>query len=108
MDGALTVRQRKFWKHYSEHNNLAAAAEYAGCKCNSLAHYSYTGRQLLNSLKLSMPELLNAMGLDDKFMAEKILDGCYATRTPLASFEGKFKDERVLDDYPTRAKDVEL
>lgn len=104
----LTTLQRKFWAHYVEHQSLAAAAQYAGCKCKSLQSYSTVGRQILNSLEPSFNELLDAMGLDDATLARKTGEGLEATRTHLASYEGKFTDEREVPDYSTRAKYVEL
>ena len=108
MVSKLTLKQRKFWKDYSTHHNLAHAAKHAGSKGKNLKVLSIIGHQILESLSLSMPELLNAEGLTDKLLAEKTLEGLKAERVQLASFEGKFLDERKMPDVPTRLKAVEL
>lgn len=108
MINKLTVKQRKFWSHYIQHHNLAHAAKHAGSKGKDVKSLSQIGYQILESLQLSMPELLNAEGLTDKLLAEKTLEGLNADRVQLASYEGKFLDEKHFTDYPTRAKYLEL
>ncbi len=108
MIGKLTLKQRKFWKHYLEHNNLSAAAKHAGCQCNTLQNYSTQGRALLNSLELSMPELLDAEGLTDQAMAEPLQKGIKAQKPIVATWEGKITDKLWIEDHPTQLKAVEL
>jgi len=104
----LTLKQRKFWKDYCIHHNLAHAAKHAGSKGKDVKSLSAIGYQILESLQLSMPELLNVEGLTDKVMAEKLIEGLNADRVQLASFEGKFRDQKTFKDIPTRMKALEL
>lgn len=108
MDTKLTLKQRKFWKCYCETHSLTKSAEYCGSKGKDTASLSVIGYQILKSLQLSLPEMLEAEGLTDKLMAEKTLEGLNADRVQLASYEGKFLDEKHFSDYPTRAKYLEL
>lgn len=108
MIGKLTLKQRKFWKDYIEHHNLSRAAKYAGCVCNTLQNYSTQGRALLNSLELSMPELLNAQGLTDEALAAPLKNGIKAQKPIVATWEGKITDKLWIEDHPTQLKAVEL
>ena len=108
MINKLTLKQRKFWKCYCETHSLTKSAKYAGSKGKDTKSLSAIGYQILESLQLSMPEMLNAQGLSDQLLAEKTLEGLNADRVQLASFEGKFLDEKHFKDYPTRAKYLEL
>lgn len=108
MTTKLTLKQRKFWKHYLKTNNLSASAKYAGCKASSLANLSYHGNQLLKSLELTMPELLDAEGLTDKVLAEPLKNGIKAQRPIVATWEGKITDRIDIEDHPTRLKAAEL
>lgn len=47
-----------------------------------------------------------AAGMDA--VARTLVEGLHATETRLASFEGKFTDERVVPDYATRAKYAQM
>ncbi len=108
MIGKLTLKQRKFWQHYIIHNNLSAAAKHAGCQCNTLQNYSTQGRTILNSLELSMPELLNAEGLTDQALAKPLQKGINAQKPLIATWEGKITDKLWIEDHPTQLKAVEL
>ncbi len=108
MLGKLTPKQRKFFQHYCKYHNLAAAAKFVKCKCNSLQSFSTQGHEILKSLELSMPELLDAEGLSDEAMAKPLQDGLIANKSVFATWEGKFTDEKVLEDHPTRLKATEL
>ena len=104
----LTLKQRKFWKHYIEHHKLCDAAKYAGSKGKDTNSLSAIGYEILESLQLSMPELLNAEGLTDKLLAEKTLEGLSADRVQIATWEGKITDQKAFTDFATRAKYIEL
>ena len=108
MNSTLTLKQRKFWKGYTETHSLAEAARYAGSKGKDNNSLHVIGSRMLQAISPSIPELLNAAGATDEILAKKTLEGLEAKKTMLASFEGKFTDERVLDDHPTRAKYIEL
>ena len=107
MVSKLSLKQRKFWKHYIKTNNLADSAKATGYKGNSLSAYSHMGREILNSLQLSMSELLDAEGLTDQVMAKPLLDGLAAEKAIFATWEGKFTDEKWVPDHPTRGKFLE-
>jgi len=108
MLGKLTLKQRKFWKHYIENHNLAAAAKYAGSKGDNLKNLSMAGHYILESLGLSMPELLNAEGLTPEAMAKPLQDGIAAKKPFIATWEGKITDQLWIEDHPTRAKFLEI
>ena len=108
MINELTSVQKRFLKAYTETSNLAESARRAGLKCNTIANYSMKGRAMLNSLKLTMPEILEMEGVSDQTIAQTVSNGLSATKTVLASFEGRFTDAREIDDHPTRHKFCDL
>ena len=103
----LTLKQRKFWKHYCKTHNLSESAKYAGCRDKSPQNLCYYGNKLLKSLELSMSELLDAQGLSDLAMAKPLQDGLVAEKVLVATWEGKFTDEKWVPDHPTRSKFLE-
>ena len=104
----LTPMEAKFYKAYLETSNLAESAKRAGYRCNTISNYSNKGRMLLNRLELTFPEILSICGVTDDLIANKTFEGLNATRTMLASFQGKFLDSKEIDDFPTRSKYLEL
>jgi len=108
MVGKLTLKQRKFWKHYSEHHNKAAAAKYAGCQCTTVQSYSTQGAVLLKSLELTMPELLAAQGLGTDRLAEIVDEQTTAKKPVYATWEGKITDVQLHPDNAARGKAAEL
>ena len=108
MIGKLTLQQRKFWKCYCETHSLAESAKYAGCNNTSTSNLSWHGRKILNSLELSMPELLNAEGLDDQAMTVPLQKGINAQKPIVATWEGKITDKLWIEDHTAQLKAVEL
>ena len=108
MIAKLTPKQRKFWRHYSHYHNKAAAAKYAGCRCNSLQSFSTQGNEILKSLELQMGELLDAQGLTDEAMSRPLQEGIEAQKPLIATWEGKITDQLWIADHPTRAKFLEM
>lgn len=108
MESKLNSKQRKFLKHYLEHHNLAAAAKYAGSEGHNTKCLSEVGSRLLDSVGMSFQEKLDAYGLTDARLMQTINEGLQAKRLFLASYQGKFLDERKDDDHPTRSKYAEL
>lgn len=104
----LTLKQRKFWKHYLKTHHLADSAKAAGSKGKNLKSLSEIGSQILESLGLSMPELLNAEGLSDQALAKPLQEGLAAKKPVVATWEGKITDRVDVEDHPTRLKAVEL
>lgn len=104
----LTLKQRKFWKHYQIHNNAAAAAKYAGSNGKNGNSLKVAGHLLLTSLNLSMPELLNAKGLTDEALAEPLSRGIKAQKPIVATWEGKITDKLWIDDHTNQLKAAEL
>ncbi len=108
MIGKLTLKQRKFWKHYQKTHHLAESAKAAGSKGKNLKSLSEIGSQILESLGLAMPELLNAQGLTDEALSQPLKDGMQAQKVIVATWEGKITDRIDVEDHPTRLKAVEL
>ena len=108
MIGKLTLKQRKFWKHYQIHHNGAAAAKYAGSKGKNGNSLKVAGSLILTSLNLLMPELLNAQGLTDEALCEPLKNGMKAKKPIVATWEGKITDRINIEDHPTRLKAAEL
>ena len=104
----LSVKERRFLKAYFEGKPLAECAKYAGSKGKDKDSLKVIGHQRLARLNLSIDETLTLYGLSDEVLAKKLQEGLEAERLYLASFEGKFRDERKAPDVPTRLKAVEL
>ncbi len=107
MISKLTPKQRKFWKHYLKTSNLAESAKYAKCKCNSIQSFSTQGREILKSLELSMPELLEAKGLSTDQLGDILASQLRATKPVVATWEGKITDERMYPDNAAIGKAIE-
>ena len=103
-----SIKQSKFLKAYCETLSLSESARRAGYKCNSLKSYSTIGRQVLDSLELTFPEILKMQGVTPELLAQTTYEGLHAKKTVLASYEGKFLDERELVDHLVRHKFTEL
>ena len=103
-----SVKERKFLKAYLEGKSLAECAKYAGSKGKDKDSLKVIGHQILTRLNLSTDEILTLSGLTDEVLASKLQEGLEADRLYLASFRGKFLDERKAPDVPTRLKAVEL
>ena len=108
MQGKLTLKQRKFWKAYQETHSLSKSAKCAGSKGKDVKSLSYCGHLILESLGLSMPELLNAEGLTDKALLEPLKNGMKAQKPLIATWEGKITDKLWIEDHPTQLKAAEL
>jgi len=103
-----SVKERRFLKAYLEGKPLAECAKYAGSKAKDKDSLKVIGHRMLMNINLSMDETLTLSGLTDEVLASKLREGLEAERLYLASFEGKFRDERKAPDVPTRLKAVEL
>ncbi len=103
-----SVKERRFLKAYLEGKSLAECAKYAGSKGKDNDSLKVIGHQILTRLNLSMEETLILHGLTDEVLAKKLQEGLEADRLYLASWKGKFMDERKAPDVPTRLKAVEL
>lgn len=108
MLGKLTLKQRKFWKYYCETHSLSEAAKYAGSKGKDVKSLATIGHQILSSLELSMPELLNIEGLTPESMVKPLTNGLTAKRPLIATWQGKITDRIDIEDHPTRAKFLEI
>ncbi len=108
MINKLSLKQRKFWKCYCETHSLIKAAKYAGSNGKDAASLSTIGYEILRSLELSMPELLDAQGLTNEKCNKVLADGLQANHVVIATYKGKIEDERAYIDYPTRAKYLEI
>ena len=103
-----TVKERRFLKAYLEGKSLAECAKYAGSRAKDTHSLSQVGYRWLKKVNLSMQEILDLCGLSDEVLARKLQEALEADRLYLASYEGKFLDERKAPDIPTRLKAVEL
>jgi hypothetical protein len=103
-----TVKERRFLKAYLEGKPLAECAKYAGSRAKDTHSLSQVGYRWLKKVDLSMQEILDLCGLSDEVLARKLQEALEADRLYLASYEGKFLDERKAPDIPTRLKAVEL
>ena len=103
-----SVKERRFLKAYFEGKPLAKCAKYAGSKAKDKDSLKVIGHRLLMNINLSMEETLTLCGLTDEVLAKKLQEGLEANRLYLASWRGKFLDEREVPDVPTRLKAVEL
>ena len=108
MKGNPTVKERRFLEAYLEGKSLAECAKYAGSKGKDKDSLKVIGHRMLTKINLSMEETLTLCGLTDEVVAAKLQEGLEADRLYLASFKGKFLDERKTPDVPTRLKAIEL
>ena len=104
----LTLKQRKFWKEYCQTHSLIKAAQYAGSKGKDNASLSVCGYDILRSLNLSMPELLEAQGLGTYQLGKLVTEQTQALKPMIATWEGKITDERFYPDNAARGKASEL
>jgi hypothetical protein len=63
---------------------------------------------MLTNINISIDETRTLCGLTDEILTKKLKEGLEAERLCLASFKGKFRDERRARDVPTRLKVVDL
>ncbi len=102
------IKQRRFLKAYLEGKSLAECAKYAGSRAKDKDSLKVIGHRMLTNINLSMEEVLTLCGLTDEVLAGKLQEGLEAERLYLASWKGRFMDERKAPDVPTRLKAVEL
>ena len=104
----LAVKERRFLEAYLKGKSLAECAKYAGSKGKDKDSLKVIGHRMLININLSLNETLDLSGLTDEVIARKLKEGLEAERLYLASYEGKFTDERTAPDVPTRLKATEL
>ena len=78
----LTIKQRKFVKHYLATGNATESYRVAGYTANTYLVAKSGGSRLLTKadVKKTMAELFDAAGLTDEALVEDIKDGTKATR----------------------------
>ena len=114
----LSIKQRKFWKAYTETGNLAEGARAAGSKAKDSHSLSQVGYQMLKSIEVSVDELLELKGLSDNKLLKVLEDGLNATKVISCNIIAKdgegmtdahsaTKDFVDVEDYPTRHKYLE-
>jgi len=105
----LTLKQRKWMKEYIETGNASEAAMRAyDCKDRVVA--ASIGYE--NLRKLDYVEFMEAGGVTDKLLQDKLMEGLSATKVVSARVTGKDADSRTddfidVEDYPTRHKYME-
>jgi len=107
MVSKLSLKQRKFWKDYLKTHSLIKAAKASGSKGKDNASLSVIGFEILRSLNLAMPELLEAKGLGTDQLSEVLSSQLKATKPMIATWEGKITDERMYPDNAAIGKAVE-
>jgi hypothetical protein len=103
-----TVKERRFLEAYLKGKSLAECAKYAESKGKDRNSLKVIGHRMLTNINLSMDEVLDLAGVTDEVVARKLMEGLEADRLYLASYEGKFLEERKVPDVSTRLKAVEL
>lgn len=106
--GPRQVRRRAFVKAYTDplsetFGHQGKSAEFAGytpSRGNGLLKES----QVQNMVRAA----LERHGIDDNYLAVGLKEGLRAEETKLATFEGKFTDERRVPDFRARARFQEL
>jgi hypothetical protein len=105
----LTLKQRRWMKEYIETGNASEAAMRAyDCKDRVVA--ASIGYE--NLRKLDYVEFMEAGGVTDKLLQDKLMEGLSATKVVSARVTGKDADSRTddfidVEDYPTRHKYME-
>jgi hypothetical protein len=95
----LTAHQRRLIKALPHAKTIAEAGRMAGYSHRNAARLG------LKNLLEKVPDLFDRLGLtDERVIGDCLLPGLYATRTELATFEGKFTDAREFEDHATRHK----
>jgi len=98
-DKKLTLKQRKWLDKYLECGNAKKAAmEVYDCTEDSAGQIGYE-----NLKKLDYSDFLEAAGITDKLLQEKLLEGLNSTRVKTSLTE----PDRIVDDMPTRHKYLE-
>lgn len=69
----LTLKQRKWLKHYIETGNASQAARMAGYQCQKEENFRYIGYQ--NLTKLHMETLMEDMGLTNVYLINNLILG---------------------------------
>ena len=106
--GPRQVRRRAFVKAYADplsptfgnQGKSAESAHYAASRGNGLLKEP----QVQNMVRAA----LERHGIDDDFLAIGLKEGLRAEETKLATFEGKFTDERRVPDFRARARFQEM
>jgi len=95
----LSVKEKKFLKHYIECGNLAQSARFAGMKGKDNHSLSQQGYRLPKRIELQFDELMEMKGLTDS----RILAGIEAL-TEATIVKAKTKDgETIIKEYADSA-----
>src|SRR6478672_3188742 len=102
----LTPRQVTFAKNLLSGATITEAARKAGYSGKNPAQ---SGHQALKAIRLSMPELLDELGLTERTLMEKhLVRKLHAKITKLATRKGEFTDYVELEDHDTQLKAIDM
>ena len=108
MKANLSIKESNFLKHYLETGNISESAKLAGSKGKDTNNLYMAGRAILERIGITYQDIMERMGLTETFLTQKLIEGANCDKVELASFRGKFCDERVLPDYAIRNKYLDM
>lgn len=99
-----TFKQRAWLKLYLETKNATEAAmQVYDCKNRNVANA--IGAE--NLAKLSMSDLMDAMGMTDDYLMEKVQEGLEKPSRPITVKTANGLETKLIPDYQTRHKYVD-
>jgi len=102
----LTPRQALFARSLLGGRTITEAARIAGYSEKNLAQ---SGHQALKAIRLSVPELLDELGLTERTLIEKhLVPKLHAKITKLATRNGEFTDYVELENHDTQLKALDI
>jgi hypothetical protein len=106
--GPRQVRRRAFVKAYTD--PLSETFGNQGKSAQSASYAASTGNALLKEPQVQnmVRSALERHGIDDDYLAVGLKEGLRAEETKLATFEGRFTDERRVPDFRARARFQEM
>ena len=103
----MSIKQRKFARHYAQHGNGTKAALYAfNCKNdNSAAVLAYL---LIRKLKIPISEMLDAQGVTDEAISKVYREGMNAVKPEFKrNKDGVFEAIGESPDHAIRLKSAD-
>ena len=101
----LSEQRQAYVKNRVKGMNKRQAALKAGYAVNT-ARVASSSVETPDVKAVFQDVIARAAGMDG--LARTLVEGLHATKTELASFEGKFTDERTVPDYKTRTRYLEI
>lgn len=105
----LTPREQKLVRGVLEKKSITDAALAAGYGKGVRRSAARTGSQALRRIRREMPEIMNAVGLDQETVMRDVLKPLmYAKEKKYFEHRGKVTDEREVINYEARAKGLDI